>query len=1326
MSDKPIVVGTRVDVIGKDIVGTVAFVGATAFSAGKWIGVVLDEPKGKNNGTVQGKSYFKCEDNYGIFVRQSQLNILDDNGGPAEKTPSRTSSQESLKRLTTSGIPGRTPSQENLKKESKIPGSKSKIPGSTPAKSSSQESLKKQGKTPASRKTQESKIPAAASGSKESSPSERSSPESDTSKVTKLPTPNRETPPKTTLTEPAASKEPSPASKEPSPARDPNKMAVSQEMLDSLASSVTSINDNLSTLQQQQEADGYKLEIKDLNEKLETLKVKRAEDKNKLKEFEKVKIQLQQLLEYKSKMQEAHGDLNKQLQQAKKEAKDAVDDKERHAEEMADLAEAMEISTLDKEMAEEKSEQLQAEITQLKEKLEEVTLDYEILKQEISEEGAEGVTTTYHMKQLEQQSERLKEALVKMRDLSALDKQESQTLSKENEKLRQQIAGLTKDKEKLTKDVAEAEDQLNELKEQVDAALGAEEMVENLTERNLTLEEKITELEENVADLESLHEMNEELHDNFRENELELREHLDLAQAKVREAERKTDAAQETVADYEQTIVKFRNLVTQLQERIDEMSNQQLENKPDAGAAPLVEKFDIKVKIAETKAHAKAIDMELRKLEVKQANEHIQLLCAFMPDAFMARGNDHDAVLVLLLISRIHHKAELLAEQIKEKFEVPSPLTKEHVIKTHKAELASYASLVIHYLVNLQTIMQQFENALNTCTAELFLKIGGMYPEFALHERTLDAFIQLLKKDQLDETISLEAVEKAIAFFQHVYNTYFVESSVDCTSYLSHHVKLIGSASDCISLDLSRLQMILLPGEETSEISILFKDIVTFNDDIKMFMKKVRRRMPQEGQKQILNFGKEVQDNLRRCGNDMARVVRTINELAHSAMQQLAVLPDADGLPAKKIEELAFQASDKIYTTDDNGPFESLRQDMSTAMAFSNQVATAMQEGEYDSSGSDEKKPTAPVFLRAAVMKSMISDMENLKFKLEAKEDDIRELKKALKVRAEEVSEINIRLGLAEKKIENSSKDADERVEKTRRKLDEANALLKKKEKEYEETMDVLQRDIDALEQDKTELKDKLNKITKRAMMQGISQNFASPTLGGPSTGGAFVPSVPAEVRDSPLLLEQINALKQALNSTKHENARLLGERMKKQMAQLPPLNVPKKPIRPVSQTGFIKSDELSGDSDINNLSRKTNALLSELYKLSASPKVVDITKQKPGIRAATDRTSPSYQLVESTARVVQLQKEAVDLQVQITNLLASQRLGGQVRTVFSQFPSTAYSKVLQEKQSDAKHIGRITIPASGGLSSHATTMKILVQPNQFKHIHSQLGPFVE
>ena len=70
-----VAVGNRVSTTnGK---GIVRFVGATSFAAGKWIGVELDGPTGKNNGSVQGKSYFSCRDGYGVFVRPAGAKLVD-------------------------------------------------------------------------------------------------------------------------------------------------------------------------------------------------------------------------------------------------------------------------------------------------------------------------------------------------------------------------------------------------------------------------------------------------------------------------------------------------------------------------------------------------------------------------------------------------------------------------------------------------------------------------------------------------------------------------------------------------------------------------------------------------------------------------------------------------------------------------------------------------------------------------------------------------------------------------------------------------------------------------------------------------------------------------------------------------------------------------------------------------------------------------------------------------------------------------------------------------------------------------------------------------
>ena len=57
--------------------GIVRFVGGTKFSSGKWVGIELSEPKGKNDGSVMGVTYFSCKMSYGVFVRASQVKVID-------------------------------------------------------------------------------------------------------------------------------------------------------------------------------------------------------------------------------------------------------------------------------------------------------------------------------------------------------------------------------------------------------------------------------------------------------------------------------------------------------------------------------------------------------------------------------------------------------------------------------------------------------------------------------------------------------------------------------------------------------------------------------------------------------------------------------------------------------------------------------------------------------------------------------------------------------------------------------------------------------------------------------------------------------------------------------------------------------------------------------------------------------------------------------------------------------------------------------------------------------------------------------------------------
>nr|XP_040235376.2 restin homolog isoform X13 [Anopheles coluzzii] len=71
--------------------GQIAYIGETHFAPGEWAGVVLDEPNGKNDGSVAGKRYFQCEAKKGVFSRLTRLTrepLANAGGGGGDSTAS--------------------------------------------------------------------------------------------------------------------------------------------------------------------------------------------------------------------------------------------------------------------------------------------------------------------------------------------------------------------------------------------------------------------------------------------------------------------------------------------------------------------------------------------------------------------------------------------------------------------------------------------------------------------------------------------------------------------------------------------------------------------------------------------------------------------------------------------------------------------------------------------------------------------------------------------------------------------------------------------------------------------------------------------------------------------------------------------------------------------------------------------------------------------------------------------------------------------------------------------------------------------------------------
>ena len=164
-----------------------------------------------------------------------------------------------------------------------------------------------------------------------------------------------------------------------------------------------------------------------------------------------------------------------------------------------------------------------------------------------------------------------------------------------------------------------------------------------------------------------------------------------------------------------------------------------------------------------------------------------------------------------------------------------------------------------------------------------------------------------------------------------------------------------------------------------------------------------------------------------------------------------------------------------------------------------------------------------------------------------------------------------IRKDKAEKKLLDSTRDSELVREKLQRKLDDAMGMLKRKEKEFDETLNHFQADIDNLESERGDLKNKLKDITKKTLIQGITQQAATAAavkgLTSPSSSSSqplaslqpmsLGPSVPMPVKDSPMLLQRLQEMQLALVTLKESSNRAQGEDMRQRMAKLKPLRLP-------------------------------------------------------------------------------------------------------------------------------------------------------------------------
>lgn len=801
MSSLPLAVGQTVELNdGRNAI--IRFLGPTGFAPGEWIGVELDESTGKNDGSVKGDRYFDCEANYGMFLRAAGVGkileqpkrparpaskVIGHGAIPGKSRPSSISAtigrsaamdpkqresallspRSPTKQLGTSNFATpnttSTPPVAHTRRQPSISTAKPRgasIAGTAPLASRRTSSVAATQSTArtATRPTLASAQPRLSArttttrGSLAAPPTPKL-PSSRLSSATRIVSEDQDSQDNQHSLFPSPSIEDAEPEMQSTPAEDtqdeeeedttihalPQAPAQPATMRPPPARRVSSTTSKSPA--------ALSREVEDLQAKMRVLERKRLEDREKLKKIGEVEQERDKYASVMQKLQSKLQNQSQELTELKKQLKDSesslLDIEAIQAEHDA----VVEMATLDREMAEETAEVLKTEVEALRSKNEELGLELDILREENQEMGREmspEERTGQGWLQMERSNERLREALLRLRDVTQEQEAELKDQIKALEEEVTDFTTMKSEYEEMKEKLLGTEADVDDLRQQLEAALGAEDMIEELTERNMTLQEQTEELRATIEDLESLKELNDELEVNHVEAEKQLQEEIDFRDSLINENLRRSAHQQQTIDDYEYTISRFRDLVTTLQADLEDMrASQQITDKEAedlSSRSRAMLDLNMKLQLSASKTQVKTIDLELRRLEAEEASEHLSIVQLFLPEAFHA---ERDSVLALLRFKRIGFKANLVHGFVKER------------VNSQAVNLADgnvfAACSVMDRLTWISAMGERFVTSISGCSIEDFAKYEGALYELEPVERALNTYIEALKRDDLNE-----------------------------------------------------------------------------------------------------------------------------------------------------------------------------------------------------------------------------------------------------------------------------------------------------------------------------------------------------------------------------------------------------------------------------------------------------------------------------------------------------------------------------------------------------------------------------------------------
>jgi dynactin 1 len=637
-------------------------------------------------------------------------------------------------------------------------------------------------------------------------------------------------------------------------------------------------------------------------------------------------------------------------------------------------------------------------------------------------------------------------------------------------------------------------------------------------------------------------------------------------------------------------------------------------------------------------------------------------------------------------------------EHVHVKFGTEPTYDPKSLLRDHVLDQFNFCCQFSFWIYSLQATLENLQKILQICSPANWLRMGTHYPDMAVQERAIDDLVERLRVDKLDENASMQELQRCVTFFKTIEKEH-LPTIVDHAAPASQLVATCQAFSAVLDgIFANAKSLTVFSKNRDASMDNMLEELEKLADSFRPKLKQCRRRVAMGASVNEANIVK-FNDALKE-GSSMMFVLIHFSQLC---LQQIKTLSETQVkvLQLNTFVPTLTNCIHQVYGVENSNPVDLFKTGILKLLESLSNFFTTI---DFEVEAKPDEKIIAPIVIRAQAVKKELEQAKILREKLKAREADIKELKKCLKLKQEELSEMAIRKDLAESKLGNVHKDYAVNMEKLQHKLDDCQMLMSRKEKEFEETMDHLQAYIDSLESERGELKEKYKSISKKVVTDILAKT-TGPSGAASSMSG---PSLAITVKDSPMLIQQVQDLRLAL---KHAQNELLRSRIHAATEKFNSLHSIK-----VGRKQQVSEKIRESYGEFLGMSKQTVVLHKELQGVLSKPAVVEVSSKRPGKVPLLEKQAPCQHLSQNTVTLHKLCNQAEVVQALILEQLLKGKAGSQAQSSFATFPNVAFAKALQEDT--AKFVGRVAFSKALERPQHAQTFPLMLDMAALRKLH--------